>query len=991
MVLRKASFFLFLVLSIGAIYARGQIEERVAQARELIRQNNLNEAELLLVEIEREDPERQDEVEEMRSLIRAARKGYNQLYSQLIQTLKADNREDEAVEIIRQLEALDTNPNPATARLIFEAKRTVLFKQSLRRFNELMDSALAQINQKAFLQALSLYRSGFEIHREIFDEEDYDSVTKSSIIRLISQIENAISIITSPQSAFPNFQQTVQNASRNLNTPEPTWLAIRNSYLEILSIFQVTETALLALRQQDALLSRAQNLARSDPYLTFMNALISGRDLSARQEGILGATYLLFQTTLSQALEGLLNDSNQLLSQGLELIRTRNYPEALKIYEQIERLSDIGKGLDALWNRILFQDGNLRPNFQKEFVTYVTVQEKFRFMNLVARLGQDSSRRFTTLNPSIQTPPQDLTELTRVATQSRTFANETQNALASLQQYSNRLAALRASEFDIDLPLLANFLNSWQTQIVYFRTAEADFYHKRAEIVYPGLNQNVESAEQAFREGNRLFQGERKRDELGLEYVSKFPRQALEAFLQLQQNLDRNTQEIQVFLSDYQAIARLITNDNRITSWINQGQALLNRINALRTNLTNLIPQARQQVAEAESLLVRARESLVSVESNIAQQRFREARNALNTAQSLWEASFLIQDNPELKSNFERQRSSLATTILNGEREQVARDVRNLIQQGSQAYLQSRFIQAEEILLRARDRWADTETEPNVEVEQWLGLTRNALTFSSGRELNKTDPLYFEIQPLLNFAVQDYETARQLWLQNRQVEARALLEKASMRLEQVRIPFPLNQTAGVLQLKILQLTASPAEFNTAFENLFNRARNLIPTNPTQALADFQDLAAIQPNYPGLQQIIRQLRITVGLDPPPPNPANLARSRQLANQAATIVNANQFNRFSEARALVEEALRLDPNNTDAQTLLDRILITGPRTGVAAALTPQERSSLDQAAQLFNQGRFFEAKAIVDRLLATPKNRTNAEILKLQTSINARLRI
>lgn len=252
-------------IAIHPIYARGQIEERVDRARQLIQENNLNEAELLLVEIEREDPERQEEVEEMRFLIRTARRGYNQLYAELIQELRAGQNEDRAVDIIRQLESLDSNPNPATARLIFEAKRTVLFKQSQRKFNELMDQALVRLNQGDHLGALSLYQTGFTIHQEIFDGEDYDEITKSSVRRQISQLSTLIAAANTPQAGYGNLQNQIATNITNPQTPEATWLSVRQSLLRWQSFLAETEAALSALKQQDALLTQAAGWSGAIP------------------------------------------------------------------------------------------------------------------------------------------------------------------------------------------------------------------------------------------------------------------------------------------------------------------------------------------------------------------------------------------------------------------------------------------------------------------------------------------------------------------------------------------------------------------------------------------------------------------------------------------------------------------------------------------------------------------------------------------------------
>lgn len=971
------------------VFGRGQIEERISRARELIAQNNLNEAELLLVEIEREDPERQDEVEEMRNLIRAARRGYNQLYSRLIDVLRSGANEDEAVEIIRQLESLDSNPNPTTARLVFEAKRTVLFKQSQRRLNDLMERGLALLDRGEFLAALELYSRGTEIHREIFLNESYDGLVRSSVLRLITQVENAIQLATSQPSPFTNLGEVSQRLAANPEAPLAEWNRVIQALLNWMEWFRDTESALAGLRQQDELIARASASGRGDAYLAFMNALISGRDFQGRREGILGAFFRYFRENVTATSAALEREALRRLTEARDLMESQQLVPAQERFRQAQALARSGIRFLSVWNTYLTVSGSLRPEAEQTLVDTWRSLELLRYVDQLAEGSMELARLRTEVDQWTSTPPTQLDELTRVARQSRAFGNRAEELLSLFEALARRQTEMRNVNLTPPASDAPVFQALWRTQLAYFRRSEADFYNRRAELVYPDLEREVQRIEATMASANRLIEGERRRDEVGLEYLSRSPRQALQILQQAQQSLPPLRENVATFIQDYAVLVDQIRDERRIQEWVQRGQGLLSRLEALQTDIQASLPRLTAQVNEAQSLLLRSREALTLAESNLAQQRFSPAREALGNAQSLWEASFLIQDEPDLRLELEQRRVALMAAIREGERQQVAREVRTLIQQGSQAYLQSRFTQAEELLLRARDRWADTESEPNVEVELWLGLTRNALTFSAGRELNKTDPLYFEIQPLLNFALQDYETARQLWDTDRS-RAQALLQQASQRIEQVRIPFPLNQTAGILQLRILQLTASPQEFQETFRARVQRARELSRVNPTQALADLQDLAAIQ-STPEIQTLIRQLRITVGLDPPPPNPADLARSRQLTAQAERIVNANQFNRFGEARTLVEEALRLDPTNAEAQRLLDRIIVTGPRTGTVAALTPQERASLDQAAQLFNQGRLFEARAIVDRLLAEPKNRTNPEILKLQTSINARLRI
>ncbi len=978
------------------VYANGQIEERIALARQLIEDNNLNEAELLLVEIERQDPERQDEVEEMRALIRTSRRGYNDQYAELIRLLNTGGDEERAVEIIRRLEALDSNPNAATAKLIFEAKRTVLFKQSERLFNQLMDEALVLLNRREYLQAMVLYLGGFTIHREIFDGESYGDLVKSSVLRSLNTVENNGQVFISPESAYAD----LRSRALALAAAEPPadgvgpWSEILLSFSQVQNLYWDSFKALSEIRQQSSLISEAAGLARGDPYLTFMNGLISGRDLSGRTEGFLGALSFYWSYHIESWTTALSQSIDTGLAAALTDLQNGRWAQASAGFTRAALRSRTAQTVLSQWNSWFFELSagqiKLRPDMDALIVQTAAAYERLRISREIGIQGNRLAGLRSGLGAFIGRELTQESEILTAASLSRTSREEASGLLNRLQGDATRRTALNQAGVQFDTRQETPFIGEWQTQIAYMQNAEITFYDRRATLIFPPLETAAAQVEAQFSQARALFQGTIRTDESGLQTLVRFPREASIQLRQVSALSQTTRQAASAFLADFQRISTLVNNSGVIQGWITKAQNLLARLGAQDTLVANLLPQSDTLANEASAFLSRARQSLVSAQSANAQERFSQARETLSEAQSLWEASFLRQEDEPVRTDLERQRVALATAIYNGEREQVAREVRTLITQGSQAYLQSRFTQAEEILLRARDRWADTENEENIEVEQWLGLTRNALTFSSGRELARTDPLYFEIQPLLNFAVQDYERARILIEQNNQVEARSLLQRASARLQQVRIPFPLNQTAGVLDLRILKLSATPADFESAFATKVEQARTLAQRNPTQALADLQDLAEIQPNFPGLVAFIRTLRIEVGIDRPPPNPADLARSRQLTGLAAQIVNSNQFIRFPEARTRVEEALRLDPTNIEAQRLLDKIIATGPRTGASSVLTAQERASLNQASVFVNQGRFFEAKAILDRLLAVPKNRTNSEIKKLESAVNARIR-
>src|SRR5687767_7612643 len=86
--------FLFLG---GFLPANGVQENRVARARELIAEKNYNEAILILTTVVREEPDRQDEAQELISLIVRLRNQYNNDYEELIRLLYTEKDEAKAL------------------------------------------------------------------------------------------------------------------------------------------------------------------------------------------------------------------------------------------------------------------------------------------------------------------------------------------------------------------------------------------------------------------------------------------------------------------------------------------------------------------------------------------------------------------------------------------------------------------------------------------------------------------------------------------------------------------------------------------------------------------------------------------------------------------------------------------------------------------------------------------------------------------------------
>jgi hypothetical protein len=200
---------------------------------------------------------------------------------------------------------------------------------------------------------------------------------------------------------------------------------------------------------------------------------------------------------------------------------------------------------------------------------------------------------------------------------------------------------------------------------------------------------------------------------------------------------------------------------------------------------------------------------------------------------------------------------------------------------------------------------------------------------------------------------------------------------------------PYNWEARILKLRILRLQDSE-NFDEVFERRFDEALQRKQENPQEALTAFETLAAINPDYPGLQDQIVELEIELGLRPDPVTQQQIAESNQLLNQAQEIAQGAGEAQRQAAISLLEESVTLNPDNREAQILLDRLRIqTGGEATVTLSST--EEQQFRRAETLFIQDNVAQAYAIVQQLMQDEANRRYPPLIDLEERIAARLGI
>jgi tetratricopeptide (TPR) repeat protein len=498
------------------------------------------------------------------------------------------------------------------------------------------------------------------------------------------------------------------------------------------------------------------------------------------------------------------------------------------------------------------------------------------------------------------------------------------------------------------------------------------------------LEMRAAALENEFREGNTLITGvPREVVEIGV-YTARYPAEGAAILIRMSQGLTAGIADTRALLARYSAEPETVLGDNEVNPLYLSAQNLLNRLLALERQSAGIIAGARVQIDQANALKVEGDRLFQEAQTALARNNFDLARESLERVTNRYNASLAIQESESLRNTWRNRVIPLGDDVTRIENEVVVRDVRTLLKTAETRYFEGNMELAEDALVRAQNRWRVTNVTEHPEVEPWLRLVRSAMSLQSGRTIAATAPLYAEMSLLLSDARRNYDEGVRL-LGSRRDEGLAWFAAALGKIREVQLIFPMNHDARMLELRIEQLT-DPAAFNANFRQRLDAAQAGTKTKNTQSFAELQDLAEINPGFPGIRAILSQAEMDMDLRPPPPNERDLARSAELGRNAQTVVAARDDFRYEIANAWLEEAIRLNPNNAQAQTLLDQlqILMTGTGRFILDSYT-QDRYNLAQRE--FLRGNYLSANAIVLQLLQNSENRKSTLLQDLKRRIES----
>ncbi|MGI5077730.1 hypothetical protein [Treponema maltophilum] len=984
-----------ILLAVSGLFASGRKDANLTAADDLIAQGKLNEAMLFLEEYIKRRPEDFDGAQRRIDRIFALRNKYTDAANELIDVIIDEPLNDEKkLALVDRLERQESDPTETERAFVAETKIASQFTYYRAVFDSIMKEGAALLNGRRFTGAARRFADGLTLYRSDF-YEDFAGT------ELLEKTDAHLTEVSKALDSYEALQNTLASAAERFNAALAEYdtdrvLESYRSYDGVLreyaAVRNVFMRAGLYFQMSFAQMKKDNPELTEASFLPFAYRFLLGRT-SNPDTGIV--------RVLDRQWEILCSQSRELLTAFIEKKSTdiaARLPDAAQSTtadsQKLTRIADIGKEFISLYTLFEGEDAPSVPSFYASYdsaLDYNKVLTAHVQKFIAQKETFDSEKK---AHDDISSPPlRELQKNLGVISYADTLTSYAAQKVAVIQTCAADIRALDAARSRFSAPPWESLYTALSRSLARF-AGENDAetlrtWEKLSSFVVRSSSFVRERYETSYGEARALI------NEDSDPSVSSQPEEALTALQKIQKDLAEDVKAATVRFD-------LLSGAPAEPVLQNPGSPLYAaNLRSARSDLeyfNNLV----QRIAES-SRLAQTRIRLALQAQNEADFRYSQAlaalqredfdasRESLQQARNKYNESLSYRDSHTLRAQTDKKLDALGADIVRLENGKVVRDVRLLITSARSLYYNGDFEQAERLILQAEDRWAVTNVEQNPEVVNLKALIGNALSIRTGRSVPVTDPLYPEISQTLNAAYQYFEEGRQKINSGSRSAGMELLNTAREKIKDVQVLYPLNQEANLLALRIAKFI-DPAGFEELFRQRYNTARSEYrnPATVNRAYADLKDLYEINPKYPGLKKLIYDMEVELGIIVPPPDPQKIARAARLVNEARRQYEANPRNEIvlNGVLSKLDEALTLNPENSEAAILVDRIK-TGMGGQSLVVLTAGDELLYQKAVQELSKGNTITAAALVAELWRNTKLRKSAKVIDLKNKVDSLL--
>ena len=671
--LKATAAVLFLCLAAVGAFAGGGVERstraRLKEAEALIEERRYNDAILLLTRIVKEDPEAFDAAERLMQRIRTVRDVYNETYQELLTALFEENDLGRALELIRELQAMDPNPTDATAKALDQARMATELVYNLNRFREIMSAARALLDRGQYRPAVDKYLEGFALGRETFQRAGYGNIVTGAVGGALDRL----------QAAVPQFFEGSEALGREIGALEreiaglpPEGLAERSRAVRRLLEETGGQLATAGrsgsvFESQNAQVMDAIREGKPDLFLFLATRLVFGRE-EEPPEGILFAMQTVWNEHYSAAELSVSGPAEAALARGLEGSRSDTFEAAREGLAQAEPYYRARLALQSLWplavqpGRSLTDGEDGARAVRAQLPDYLLTQLKLEEMRDTEALIGIATRLSALEARTVDSPAEIEAAAREIQPLRDALRPFTTSWREKLERYRTLMAGGLAVGAVVDRTdeVLARFFRAGERvsdlETSYLGTL-AMLRGTDLERRFEGLPEQLARGV-AFQEG-REVQLEPVRDEAGSVVeipvrVEKFPREALAVYEPLERSVSQLLGETRDIIAAAGASQEYLDKNPEVAAQVRRLRSLEERLGALESELAERLPSARQDAIQAESY---RREGLDNLED--ARRRLRNQIDPLLT-EGLQRGTKLVKDRADIMANkaYRRTRSN---------------------------------------------------------------------------------------------------------------------------------------------------------------------------------------------------------------------------------------------------------------------------------------------------------------------------------------------
>jgi tetratricopeptide (TPR) repeat protein len=989
------------------------------QADTLIKDKQYDEAIHVLTDYLRENPDDFDRAQERFQRIVGIRSRYNLVTGELLDTVVTDTDNSERIlALTRQLESLESARNPQTRAFIARTRDIAQFAYNRKRLEEILREGKALTLQGDYRGALLTYRGGMNIYQEEFFSSGYGELVEDRVRQDIEGINGGVESFLALSNVLGTQRGQLQGA-----LGEEPGEAANSGLSRVREIYGRMESGMDNLTDIQGNLSRTAayfdelllRLQEADSslgdrsFLSFASRLINGHGGNASEDGMLVTVAAYWNSLLPGLEKGAGDTAESWYRAGMAYAENGDYAAALEDFQvagdyaglslaflekdRVFKAQTGGPGA-RIFDRIVPEDKAGDFLRSESLVRALDLLQSTQLLGLEYRereAGEESlirsweEQKLGSLE--IFSREKDLGELYR------DFRNRIEDLIAGADRESAALGAYASSpDRALSVP---NHIGETRAVQAALRDLIAGRGARSAVRRYTAANgdmaRRLAERREEFAGAESYIRGVPRDQAAAGETgpapgsAGPYPAEGLEILNRMGEAIERDLETGGIFLTRYGEEDRSISGLPEILSLRAATGTAVNDLGSLQSAAQILAADARTRIARAESLRLEGERYFREAQNAAAANNLEEAKERLERAAERYTASLAIQESASLRADWDTRAVALGADIHRRENEVVVREMRNMVNAARSAYFAGNFDLAEEFLVRAQNRWQAINVLEDPEIIYWLSIVRGALALRSDRVISATAPLYPEMSQLLSAAMKNYGEGVNLIEAGRRPQGLTRLADSRYMIQRVKLMFPVNQEAGLLELRIDQVT-DPAAFNASFQRRLNDAIAGTRQKSLESFADLQNLAELNPRYPGIQNALVQAEIDMGRRPAPPNPVTLARSNELTTAARRIVENNARLQFEVALRQLNEALTLNPNNTQAMSLKDRVQTEMGGSG-NIVLSSAAEGEYQRAVRELQQGNTLVALAIVEQLLQDSRNRNSTRILELERRIHS----